>query len=224
MGYALPMSDLFPVDLGRAAISQAAARSATHGTMTTIRVVAVCLAVLVGACGGHGGSGDASSGMGGSGAGGAGVGGRAGVGGGAGAGMDAGASDAAGDRAVDAAAPTMTQVLAILQDDRSRASPPFCIGCHDGTVGIPDFRSRAFARATLIGIPSSSCPPGIRVVAGDAETSVIINKLRAGSGFGLATVCGDPQISAPMPRGRFTLTLDELHTIEAWINAGALDD
>lgn len=241
MGYALGMPHLFPIDVSAAAGSQATARPVTHRTMAAIRVVAASLAVFAGACGSRGGSGDAGSGAGASAAGGSGAGGNSpgaggagvgggggfggtGVGGAAGSGMDAGASDAAEDRPVDAAAATMTQVLAILQDPRSPPMVPGCLFCHDGTPGIPDYRTRALSRATLIGVASESCPPGIRVVAGNAETSVLVNKLRAGSGFGLATVCGDPQISAPMPRGNFRLTLDELHTIENWINAGARDD
>jgi hypothetical protein len=193
-----------------------------------IWMVAAWTAMFAGACGGHGGPGGRDAGAGGAagdgGRTGAGVGGSAGVGGAGGVAKDAGANDAAHDRAVDAAVPTMTQVLAILQDVSSRPMPPSCLDCHDGTPSIPDFRTREFARATLIGVASASCPPGIRVVAGNAETSIMINKLRAGSGFGLATICGNPQISAPMPRGNFRLTLDELHTIEGWINGGALDD
>jgi len=70
-------------------------------------------------------------------------------------------------------------------------------------------------------VPSTSCPPGIRVTAGNPATSVLVNKLRAKPNLGLGvTVCG----GNPMPFGNRTITLDQLHMVESWINAGALNN
>ena len=55
---------------------------------------------------------------------------------------------------------------------------------------------------------------------GNAEASVLVNKLRAGSTFQLATVCGGDG----MPQGARRISLDQLHLVEAWINGGALNN
>ena len=150
---------------------------------------------------------------GGSGVGGAGAGGSAGAD--AGARLDASPSDGA----VDAAAATLTQVWSVVLNECSSGASPCCVGCHDGSLlGLPNYNTTATAFATLVGVPSVSCACS-RVTPGNAEASVIVNKLRAGSGLGLAVVCG----GQPMPIGG-RITLEQLHLIEAWINAGALDD
>ena len=51
---------------------------------------------------------------------------------------------------------------------------------------------------------------------------MLVNKLRAKPNLGLGvTVCGGD----PMPLGTDrSITLDQLHLIESWINAGALNN
>jgi hypothetical protein len=163
---------------------------------------------------GTGGSGAGGHGTGGSGTGGSGVGGS-GSGGSMSTRVDAGtATDAPGD----AARVTLTQIWNTILKDVSTSTSPGCISCHDGgTASIPNYTSVATSFATLVGVPSTSCPPKIRVVAGNAETSILVNKLRAGSGFALSVLCGGDV----MPRGNRRITLDQLHMIEAWVNAGA---
>ncbi len=126
------------------------------------------------------------------------------------------------DAAVDAPAATLTQIWStILSDLTNSDTSPSCIGCHDGTPGIPDYTSVAKTYATWVGVASTSCS-GIRVTPGNAETSVLVNKLRAKPNLGLGvTVCG----GMPMPIGDTrSITLEELHMIESWINAGALNN
>ena len=172
-----------------------------------------------------------NSGAGGAGAGGSGTGGTPGMGGRTGTGGKDGGDAATpmpdggvtGDGSVDAPAATLTQIwTTILSDVSPPATAPSCMGCHDGSPGIPDYTSVAMTYATWVGVASTSCPGGIRVTPGNAETSVLINKLRAKPNLGLGvTVCG----GAAMPMGDTrSISLAELHMIESWINAGALNN
>ncbi len=201
-------------------------------------VVAVAVLPLFSGCSSNS---TADSGAGGAGAGGSGMGGASGMGGRAGTGgagiADAGTGgkdggDAAtskpdgsvtGDGSVDAPAATLTQIWTTILSVVSPAdTAPTCIGCHDGSPGIPDYTSVATAYATWVGVASTSCVGGTRVTPGNAETSVLVNKLRAKPNLGLGvTVCG----GSPMPVGDTrSITLDQLHMIESWINAGALNN
>jgi hypothetical protein len=204
-------------------------------------IIVVVAAATLGLFSGCSSSSPAKSGAGGAGVGGAGMGGAIGMGGTTGTGgtgiADAGADRKdGGDRAtsmtdgsvstdgrVDAAAATLTQIWTmILSDVTPPDTAPTCVGCHDGTPGIPDYTSVAMTYATWVNVPSTSCPPGIRVTPGNAETSVLINKLRAKPNLGLGvTVCGG--VAMPMGDTR-SITLDQLHMIESWINAGALNN
>jgi hypothetical protein len=122
---------------------------------------------------------------------------------------------------VDASPATLTQIWTTILSDLAAPTSPSCIGCHDGSAGIPDYTSIATTYATWVGVASTSCPGGIRVTAGNAETSVLINKLRSKPVLGLGvTACG----GNPMPIGDRSITLDQLHLIESWINAGALNN
>jgi hypothetical protein len=198
-------------------------------------IVAVATLGVFSGCSSKSSPADSGAGGGGAGTGGAlGTGGKPGTGGAgvADAGADAmdggdGATSkpdgsATGDAPVDAPAATLTQIwTTILSDVSSPQTSPSCVGCHDGSPGIPDYTSKAMTYATWVGVPSTSCS-GIRVTAGNAETSVLINKLRAKPNLGLGvTVCG----GVPMPMGDTrSITLDQLHMIESWINAGALNN
>jgi hypothetical protein len=179
---------------------------------------------------GSGCSSDAAANDAGAGAGGApvGTGGAAGVGGlgvggatgaDAGATPDAGKNDGAVDAQNDAAAATFTQVWTNVLTECSSGASPCCVGCHDGSLtGLPDYSTKALAYSTLVGVASVKCA-GVRVTAGNAEASVLVNKLRAKPNLALATVCG----GQPMPL-MGEISLDQLHQIEAWINAGALNN
>jgi hypothetical protein len=192
-------------------------------------VVVVATLGFFGGCSSNNSPGD--SGAGGAGTGGAGTGGALGTGGKLGTG-GAGVADAGGDgkdgggtgdAPVDAPPATLTQIWStILSVQDPIETAPACNGCHDGSLSIPDYTSPAMAYATLVGVPSTSCPPGIRVTPGNTETSVLISKLRAKPNLGLGvTACGGD----PMPLGdNRSITLDQLHMVESWIRAGALNN
>jgi hypothetical protein len=139
--------------------------------------------------------------------------------------VDAGAGgrDGGGDGAQNdaAAAATLTQIwTTILSVLTPVQTSPACIGCHDGSdSSIPNYTSVATTYATWVGVASTSCPGSIRVTPGNAETSVLVNKLRSKPVLGLGvTACG----GEPMPIGtNRSITLEQLHLIESWINAGA---
>jgi len=183
---------------------------------------------------GTGGAPGSGGGAGGAGVGGHGTGGTPATGGAGGADAGAGGEDGGdaatsqpdgggSDGSADAPAPTLTQIwTTILSVITPADTAPSCIGCHDGSPGIPDYTSVAKTYQTWVNVASTSCPPGIRVTPGNAETSVLINKLRAKPNLGLGvTVCGgDPMPALPDAH----ITLDQLHMIEAWINAGALNN
>jgi hypothetical protein len=168
---------------------------------------------------GVGGSGVGGAGVGGSGVGGTGVGGS-GVGGsgvGGATGTDAGVGT---DGAVDAAPATLTQIWTDILSNRGASPAPGCVLCHDGGNNtIPNYSSAATAFATLVGVDATNCA-GKRVVAGDTEHSVLINKLRAQVNFASAVLCG----GNAMPRGARRISAPQLHMIESWITAGALNN
>jgi hypothetical protein len=86
-------------------------------------------------------------------------------------------------------------------------------GCHAmGTSGGLNMQSQTLAYMNLVGVASEQCNGETRVVAGDAEASLIIKALEG-------TACVDQ-----MPYGRDPLSADELGTIRSWIAAGALDN
>jgi hypothetical protein len=136
----------------------------------------------------------------------------------------AGASDAADARAdgVDAVpAATFSQVWRTILTEGSLPSSPGCWFCHDGTPGIPEFTTQGLGYSTLVGQPSTSCPGRIRVIAGDAANSVLVNKLRAHAPFNSGMICGG--MPMPLSATRF-ITPEQLAMIESWINAGALNN
>jgi hypothetical protein len=137
-------------------------------------------------------------------------------------GRDGGGDGSHTDAAVDAPPATLTQIWTTILSDVTTATAPACVGCHDGSDrSIPDYTSIATTYASWVGVASTSCPGSIRVTAGNAETSVLVNKLRSKPVLGLGvTACGGD----PMPIGNRSITLDQLHLIENWINAGALNN
>lgn len=157
----------------------------------------------------------------------------AGAGGNSGAGGTTPATDGsiAGDAAIDgsmdaptdAQAATLNQIWStILTVVTPSDTAPGCVGCHEGSdPTIPNYKTTKTAYETLVGQPSTSCN-GTRVIAGDAEHSILINKLRAKPNLGLGVVvCGG--LAMPYLPDQH-ITLDQLHMIESWINAGALNN
>ena len=87
-------------------------------------------------------------------------------------------------------------------------------GCHNAAsmgAGLNFEKPQAEALADLVGATSSSEPPKIRVVAGDASQSYFFEKLTNPNVGG---------ILGPMPVGGM-LDQCEIDAIETWINAGA---
>lgn len=112
-----------------------------------------------------------------------------------------------------------------------------CTGCHHPggsgvTVGQLDMSSQGVAYADLVGVAAqgtaagasgvacaSAMPPLVRVVPGDAASSLLFNKVDA-------KLAGtNPPCGSPMPLGAAPpLTEDEVFLIAAWIDAGARND
>ena len=86
-----------------------------------------------------------------------------------------------------------------------------CIGCHgDGGNGGLDLRMPG-SRANLVDVPSPSWP-GLRVVAGEPDSSVLYLKLTGTAGVG-----------DRMPQGG-SLGADDTEIVRLWIAEGALDN
>lgn len=164
-----------------------------------------------GSVAGNGGSsGSAGAGSGGSGgsagAGSGGSDGSAGSAGSAGSGGSAGSAGSAGSGAVGA---TFTDVYAII----SMKCGGGTTGCHvTGRSGGLQMPNKATARMNLVGVSSQECPGEKRVVAGDADKSVLVTAVEG-------TAC-----LQRMPRGRAALSADEIAKIRGWVQAGALDN
>lgn len=123
-----------------------------------------------------------------------------------GSGGAAGSTDAGGDD--DA---TFTDVFSIIQAKCGGGD----FGCHVmGSSGELEMHDQASAYTNLVGVDSSECDGETRVVAGDADASLIIKALEG-------TACDNVD---QMPRGRDPLSEDEIATIRSWIEAGALNN
>ena len=121
------------------------------------------------------------------------------------------APDDTGALPADSGAATFTQVYALFNGR--------CGTCHKG--GSPDgnlsLSTKATAYAELVSVKAegSACRTGgkTRVVPGDPEASLLVEKLKPGPSCGLR-----------MPQGGKQFTADELATVTSWIAAGANDD
>ena len=207
--------------------------------------------------GGTGGHGTGGSGAGGSGTGGTGTG---------GANPDA-KPDTPGDTPADVpTVPTFSDVFAIIS--QSADNSPGCAHCHDGVAPNTDggaattlphllnYTVKNTAYLQLVGSGNDGgAPSGVdsivcatagdggaalkRVNPGNADLSVIVQKLRQGLGMG--TACGGGamprQIFVPADGGadagadagfvqgtHYAITQGQLQTIVGWINAGALNN
>jgi hypothetical protein len=100
---------------------------------------------------------------------------------------------------------------------------PICVQCHNPngigvSMGHLDMSTKAAAFADLVGVSAmgSACGGmGTRVVAGNADNSILYKKVDPGQG----SPCG-----SKMPLGLTPLTEAQANEIESWINAGALND
>jgi hypothetical protein len=136
-----------------------------------------------------------------------GMGGMGGMTGGTG-GMTGGMGGMGGTGGMDAAA-TFTDVYAIIEMRCGGGD----FGCHvEGDPGGLNMNSKMEAFDNLVGEASEECDGETRVVAGDADASLIIKALQG-------TACIDR-----MPDGRDPLPADEIATIREWIEAGAMND
>ncbi len=150
-------------------------------------------------------------------------------------------------------APTFTQVYAIISNATVAGCTTCHDGTNtDGGAGtgLPhgmDFSTKGAAYTALFGVDSLRCPAGDagpaikRVLAGNAAQSVLVQKLLQGMGT-TAGVCDTALPGMPLnipkptdggaPDGgdagftltNYAVTADQLATIEAWINAGALNN
>jgi hypothetical protein len=115
-----------------------------------------------------------------------------------------------GGMGTDAA--TFTEVYEIIEMKCGGGS----FGCHVmGESGGLDMQSQDAAYASLVGVASENCGDSeIRVVAGDADASLIIKAL-------MGTACSEVD---QMPKDRDPLSADEIATIREWIEDGAMDN
>jgi hypothetical protein len=99
-----------------------------------------------------------------------------------------------------------------------------CVPCHGPPAGATtggftngklDLSSSTAAYMNLVGVKATGSACGTknltRVVAGNAATSLLYNKVAGGT-----VPCGDP-----MPDGKPKLTADQVTLIKNWINGGA---
>jgi hypothetical protein len=124
--------------------------------------------------------------------------------------------------------PTFTNVYTTIIGQR-------CTGCHHPggsgvTVGMLDMSTPAAAFANLVGVNAqgtgtgtsgvtcaSVMPPLVRVASGDANGSLLFNKVHSKLA-GTPAPCGSPM---PLPATATPLTQAEVDLISAWITAGA---
>jgi hypothetical protein len=89
-------------------------------------------------------------------------------------------------------------------------------GCHVmGESGMLEMHDKMQAFENLVGEASTNCDGETRVVAGDADASLIIQALEG------TADCEDIE---QMPRGRDPLPAEEIATIREWIEAGAMNN
>jgi hypothetical protein len=142
----------------------------------------------------------------------AGAGGMAGAAGGGGGAGGMGASGASGGGAGmgggGASGASFAQVYTIMMTSCGGG----LTGCHiTGSSGRLAMPNAAAAYDALVGVDSTECDGETRVVAGDADASLLVKVLED-------TACVDR-----MPRGRAALSAADIATIRSWIDAGAAE-
>jgi len=158
------------------------------------------------------GGGGTSGGSGRAGSAGAGAGGRSGAGGAGmgGAGRGGAGSGGAGMGGQGGDDPTFADVYMII----SAKCGGGATGCHvTGSSGGLEMPNADEAHMNLVGVASEECAGEMRVVAGDADASVLYQAVAN------ASSC----VGERMPRGGAPLSTAEITTIRDWIEAGAMD-
>ena|SRR5687767_11653699 len=94
---------------------------------------------------------------------------------------------------------------------------PVCTPCHSDVgrspaAGLNLKAGSAFSN--LVGVTSSNNPPAVRVVAGNANGSYIVQKLEGAAGI----------VGERMPRNNAPLSDAQIKMIRDWIAAGALNN
>jgi hypothetical protein len=126
------------------------------------------------------------------------------------------------DAAADSGAPAVhfERVFEILNEQ--------CMPCHSSTADHPnasaklDLTAQAAAYDLLVGAPAKGpCKDSGRVlvVAGDPESSLLIQKLENAPGL-----CGNPMPKPSADQAFEPIDATQLADIKAWIRAGALND
>jgi hypothetical protein len=82
-----------------------------------------------------------------------------------------------------------------------------------GSSGGLNMNSKMMAFTNLVGVDAQNCDGEKRVIAGDADDSLIIQALE-----------GTAECIDPMPRGRASLSAAEIATIREWIDDGAMNN
>jgi hypothetical protein len=115
-------------------------------------------------------------------------------------------------------APTFTSIQNEIFNKSDASGRLACIQCHNAggapfTAGLN--LTAGVSYASLVGVPSTTKPGAVRVIAGDPDNSYMIHKLE-----------GAPDIAGVrMPRGNGPfLTEGQMRVIERWIALGAHND
>jgi hypothetical protein len=175
--------------------------------------------------------------------------------------VDAPAVDAPADAPTDALAPaTFTQVFNQILNNTTMPDPatsPGCANCHDGmpvdggsagqviahSISYLDkaaaYTALVGAALPAVGVDSLRCPAGDggpavkRVLPGNPDESVLVQKLRQGLGIGTACDKVQMPLNIPLPGdgggadSGFTqhqITPAELDLVVRWVTAGAMND
>ena len=94
---------------------------------------------------------------------------------------------------------------------QSHVFTPVCTACHAGSAAPRGLRlDAANSYAMLVGVPSGGVPSLMRVKAGDAANSYLVQKLE-----------GHAAVGARMPLGGPYLDTSAMALIRQWINNGA---
>lgn len=91
-----------------------------------------------------------------------------------------------------------------------------CVSCHGGGMamgGLGGLDDSAAGYAALVGTAAVACPGNTLVVAGEPDSSYIVEKLEQSA----------PECGSQMPTGG-SMTSGELAAIRSWISGGALND
>ena len=124
------------------------------------------------------------------------------------------AAGACGDDSPTTPSGTTTPTLSMIQ---AQIFDPVCTPCHTDVGRSPSAGlnlKAGSAFSNLVGVTSSNNPPAVRVVAGNANGSYIVQKLEGAAGI----------VGERMPRNNAPLSDAQIKMIRDWIAAGALNN